>query len=232
MYTVSTGLLTHRGVRMQPTMCADPDRQLVRAHKVQMSWLCRSGCMHCTSQMNALSELHQFEDLGGNISCSPISCHNFPPFPCSPLHPFVMLMFPLPSCCTLPLLQVHIPEGLTGQELDTIKLTAQFVARNGKNFLTGLSSREHTNPAFNFLKPTHSLFGFFTSLCDAYSRCLMPPKGTRDRLSKDSTDRQALELALLGMGSFGGRNGRGDTTSPALPSVGVVYRHTTFTNAG
>jgi hypothetical protein len=70
-----------------------------------------------------------------------------------------------------------------------IKLTAQFVARNGKNFLTGLSSREHTNPQFSFLKPTHSLFGFFTSLCDAYSRVLMPPKGTRDRLQKDATDR-------------------------------------------
>jgi len=31
-------------------------------------------------------------------------------------------------------------------DLDIIKLTAQFVARNGKTFLTGLSSREHTNP--------------------------------------------------------------------------------------
>lgn len=40
----------------------------------------------------------------------------------------------------------------------------------------GLASREHTNPQFSFLRPTHSLFGFFTSLCDAYSRVLMPPK--------------------------------------------------------
>ena len=31
-------------------------------------------------------------------------------------------------------------------DLDIIKLTAQFTARNGKAFLTGLSSREHTNP--------------------------------------------------------------------------------------
>jgi splicing factor 3A subunit 1 len=41
---------------------------------------------------------------------------------------------------------------------------------------------------FNFLKPTHSLFSFFTSLCDAYSRVLMPPKGTKERLSKDAAD--------------------------------------------
>jgi splicing factor 3A subunit 1 len=42
--------------------------------------------------------------------------------------------------------QVHVPEGLNAQDLDVIKLTAQFVARNGKAFLAGLSSREHTNP--------------------------------------------------------------------------------------
>ena len=43
-------------------------------------------------------------------------------------------------------LQVHVPEGLSLLDLDTIKLTAQFTARNGKSFLTGLSRREHTNP--------------------------------------------------------------------------------------
>ncbi|PRW57503.1 putative splicing factor 3A subunit 1 isoform A [Chlorella sorokiniana] len=92
---------------------------------------------------------------------------------------------------------VHIPEGLTVLDLDVIKLTAQFVARNGKSFLTGLASREHANPQFNFLKPTHSLFGFFTALCDAYSRVLMPPKELRGRLDKDAGDRSViLERAL------------------------------------
>ncbi len=32
---------------------------------------------------------------------------------------------------------VHVPEGLTYFDLDLIKITAQFVARNGKGFLTG-----------------------------------------------------------------------------------------------
>ncbi|KAF5843032.1 Pre-mRNA splicing factor PRP21 like protein-domain-containing protein [Dunaliella salina] len=90
---------------------------------------------------------------------------------------------------------VHVPEGLSVLELDTIKLAAQFVARNGKSFLTGLSSREHTSPAFAFLRPTHSLFGFFTGLCDAYSRCLMPPKGTKDKLAVDSKDAKTSLLA-------------------------------------
>jgi splicing factor 3A subunit 1 len=80
----------------------------------------------------------------------------------------------------------HVPEGLTLLDLDVIKLTAQFVARNGKSFLTGLASREHSNPQFNFLKPNHSLFPFFTRLCDAYSRVLMPPKDLLSKLQNDA----------------------------------------------
>ncbi|KAI3921104.1 hypothetical protein MKX01_036083 [Papaver californicum] len=77
---------------------------------------------------------------------------------------------------------VRLPEGITGEELDIIKLTAQFVARNGKSFLTGLTSREINNPQFHFLKPTHSMFMFFTALADAYSKVLMPPKGLTEKL--------------------------------------------------
>ncbi|XP_061355455.1 probable splicing factor 3A subunit 1 [Gastrolobium bilobum] len=83
---------------------------------------------------------------------------------------------------------VRLPEGITGEELDIIKLTAQFVARNGKSFLTGLTSREVNNPQFHFLKPTHSMFTFFTSLADAYSRVLMPPKGLTGKLKKSVSD--------------------------------------------
>ncbi|KAL3523171.1 hypothetical protein ACH5RR_016005 [Cinchona calisaya] len=83
---------------------------------------------------------------------------------------------------------VRLPEGITGEELDIIKLTAQFVARNGKSFLTGLTSREINNPQFHFLKPTHSMFMFFTSLADAFSKVLMPPKGLTDKMRKDVSD--------------------------------------------
>ena len=62
---------------------------------------------------------------------------------------------------------VRLPEGITGEELDIIKLTAQFVARNGKNFLTSLAQRESNNVQFHFIRPTHSMFPFFTSLTDA-----------------------------------------------------------------
>ncbi|KAF5178337.1 Splicing factor 3a subunit [Thalictrum thalictroides] len=83
---------------------------------------------------------------------------------------------------------VRLPEGITSEELDIIKLTAQFVARNGKNFLTGLTTREITSPQFHFLKPTHSMFTFFTALADAYSKVLMPPKGLTDKLKRSVVD--------------------------------------------
>ncbi|GBG81804.1 hypothetical protein CBR_g33984 [Chara braunii] len=87
---------------------------------------------------------------------------------------------------------VRLPEGLTGLDLDIIKLTAIFVARNGKAFLTGLTSREHMNPQFHFLKPTHSMFTFFTALADAYSKVLMPPKGLAEKLRRDSQSKTAV----------------------------------------
>ncbi|KAL8137039.1 hypothetical protein V2J09_003040 [Rumex salicifolius] len=87
---------------------------------------------------------------------------------------------------------VRLPEGITGEELDIIKLTAQFVARNGKSFLTGLTSREINSPQFHFLKPSHSMFMFFTALADAYSKVLMPPKGLTDKLRNSIVDRTTV----------------------------------------
>lgn len=69
-------------------------------------------------------------------------------------------------------------------DMDIIKLTAQFVARNGQKFLIGLTQRESRNPQFDFLKPTHALFGYFTSLVDAYTKCLMPNKDEVEKLKK------------------------------------------------
>ncbi|KAJ4830387.1 hypothetical protein Tsubulata_013090 [Turnera subulata] len=83
---------------------------------------------------------------------------------------------------------VKLPEGITGEELDIIKLTAQFVARNGSSFLLGLSNREMNNPQFHFLKANHSMFSFFTALADAYSKVLMPPQGLTEKLTKSVAD--------------------------------------------
>ena len=63
---------------------------------------------------------------------------------------------------------VAVPELASWVDVDIRNLTVQYVARNGKSFLTGFTSREHSNPQFYFLKPTHSIFTFFTALADAY----------------------------------------------------------------
>ncbi|CAF2258576.1 unnamed protein product [Brassica napus] len=83
---------------------------------------------------------------------------------------------------------VRLPEGITGEELEYIKLTAQFVARNGKSFLTGLQSRENNNPQFYFMKPTHSMFPLFTALVDAYFDVLKPPEDLKEKLRKSAAD--------------------------------------------
>eukprot|EP00208_Stichococcus_sp_RCC1054_P004291 CAMPEP_0206141514 /NCGR_PEP_ID=MMETSP1473-20131121/13203_1 /ASSEMBLY_ACC=CAM_ASM_001109 /TAXON_ID=1461547 /ORGANISM="Stichococcus sp, Strain RCC1054" /LENGTH=517 /DNA_ID=CAMNT_0053536115 /DNA_START=340 /DNA_END=1890 /DNA_ORIENTATION=- len=92
---------------------------------------------------------------------------------------------------------VPVPAGLRMIDLDVLKLTAQFVARNGKGFLTELAAARVRDPEFNFLKPTHSMFTFFTAMCDAYSRVLMPPAGTTEKLRKNAADRaHILEKCL------------------------------------
>lgn len=55
-------------------------------------------------------------------------------------------------------------------------MTAQFVARNGRQFLTNLMNREQRNFQFDFLRPQHSLFQYFTKLLEQYTKILIPPK--------------------------------------------------------
>ncbi|CAN6546767.1 unnamed protein product [Malus baccata var. baccata] len=87
---------------------------------------------------------------------------------------------------------VRIPEGITGEEYDIIKLTAQFVAREGKSFLAGLTSREIKNCQFNFLKPGSVMFALFTSPSDAYSKVLLPPEGLTEKLRKTVADMETV----------------------------------------
>jgi splicing factor 3A subunit 1 len=75
-------------------------------------------------------------------------------------------------------------------EMDIIKATAQYVARNGQRFLTGLSERESKNPQFDFLKPQHTLFGYFTYLVESYAKCLR--KEDMVRLSMLAHDKEAV----------------------------------------
>ncbi|RKP21077.1 Surp module, partial [Rozella allomycis CSF55] len=73
--------------------------------------------------------------------------------------------------------------------VDVIKLTALFVARNGRQFMTMVSQREAKNFQFDFLKPQHSLFPFFNALIEQYTKVLIPSKDMKDKLEKDANDK-------------------------------------------
>ncbi|EKM55687.1 uncharacterized protein PHACADRAFT_256487 [Phanerochaete carnosa HHB-10118-sp] len=79
-----------------------------------------------------------------------------------------------------------------------MKLTALFTARRGRNFLATLSQREGRNYQFDFLRPTHSLFGCFNRLVDQYSRVLHPQKEMMEQLkerTKEGARWKDLEIA-------------------------------------
>lgn len=88
--------------------------------------------------------------------------------------------------------KTHAPSSLV---LDIMKLTAQFIARNGPDFQTQLQEKESRNPTFDFLNPTHPLFSSFQRLIDAYSAILRPPGGKDEvikKLRKNANSRDSL----------------------------------------
>ncbi|CAD6498922.1 BgTH12-04578 [Blumeria graminis f. sp. triticale] len=66
--------------------------------------------------------------------------------------------------------------NISAQDLEVVKLTALFVAKNGRQFMTTLSQRETGNYQFDFLRPNHTLHSFFQRLIDQYT-CLLKVGG-------------------------------------------------------
>eukprot|EP01038_Epipyxis_sp_PR26KG_P004049 gene4049-5791_t len=91
------------------------------------------------------------------------------------------------------------PSGINPMDSDIIKLTAQYTAVNGREFLASLAQKEQRNPQFDFLKPTHMLFSYFTSLVDAYAKILHP---SADQISsiistkQNNAHQKVLELTV------------------------------------
>ncbi len=80
---------------------------------------------------------------------------------------------------------------------DIIRLTAQFVARNGHQFQIGLMNREQKNAQFDFLKPNNPFNPFFLGLVDSYTRCALAGKGISEKLMSDYGDKQDLLDRLI-----------------------------------
>ncbi|KZT59751.1 hypothetical protein CALCODRAFT_493254, partial [Calocera cornea HHB12733] len=86
-----------------------------------------------------------------------------------------------------PELEFVLPTPRTSPlEVDTIKLTALFFAVRGAGFLQALSVREGQNPEFEFLRPTHPLFGYFSRLVSQYKTVLLPTGDAREKLRADA----------------------------------------------
>ncbi|KAI6207098.1 Splicing factor 3A subunit 1 [Aphelenchoides besseyi] len=76
------------------------------------------------------------------------------------------------------------PATINAFDLDLMRMTAMFVARNGRNFMTNLMQREHRNHQFDFLKPQHSNFPYFTKLVEQYTKVIIPPRSVIDDLAR------------------------------------------------
>ncbi|ODO08883.1 splicing factor 3A subunit 1 [Cryptococcus wingfieldii CBS 7118] len=83
--------------------------------------------------------------------------------------------------------KVDMP-GVTAQDLDILRLTALFHARRGRSFLSSLSVKEGRNYQFDFLRPTHSLYGYYNRMVESYSKVINPPPGLIDGLVKEAKD--------------------------------------------
>ncbi|KAL9656293.1 hypothetical protein ABK040_007906 [Willaertia magna] len=80
---------------------------------------------------------------------------------------------------------IPIPTTMRALELDIIKLTAQFTAMNGRQFLSNLLQKESKNPQFDFLKTNHKHYHFFNRLTDIYIKILFPDQLTPLQKQKD-----------------------------------------------
>ncbi|VVT56282.1 uncharacterized protein SAPINGB_P004931 [Magnusiomyces paraingens] len=77
---------------------------------------------------------------------------------------------------------------LSAQDLDIIKLTALYVARNGTQFQTALARAEAKNFQYDFLRPQHSLFPLYNSLVEQYKSVITPPAKLIERIKTSAHD--------------------------------------------
>ncbi|KAL6309126.1 Pre-mRNA splicing factor PRP21 like protein-domain-containing protein [Sparassis latifolia] len=97
----------------------------------------------------------------------------------------------------IPKFILNIP-NISAIDLDIMKLTALFTARRGHSFFASLSAREGRNYQFDFLRPSHSLYGYFNRLVEQYSKVLLPSPETLTQLkerSREGARWKDLELA-------------------------------------
>lgn len=92
--------------------------------------------------------------------------------------------------------EVRVPEfrfsaalpAISAQDLSIVRLVAQYVARNGRSFITTMLQRESRDPQFDFLRANHALFPYFNVLVQQYTLAIDPPPVLRDTLRASSRE--------------------------------------------
>lgn len=103
-----------------------------------------------------------------------------------------------PSTCEDFFLNHFLNIPIYWSDRDIMKLTALFTAQRGRGFLASLSAREGRNYQFDFLRPNHSLFGYFNRLVEQYSKVINPNNDAMNQLqrrTKEGAQYETLELA-------------------------------------
>lgn len=98
--------------------------------------------------------------------------------------------------------------NITALDLDIVKLTALFVAKKGRGFATTLQQREGRSYQFEFLRPSHSLFGFYNRLVEQYQMVMEPlPEMSKQIRIGAFGNEEPIEgvTPILGMGRGGAR---------------------------
>jgi hypothetical protein len=75
---------------------------------------------------------------------------------------------------------------------EIVKLTAFYAAMNGSEFLDYMTETEFDNPMFQFLKPGHRLFHFFTNLVESYIAVRELDKEEFQRLHENTISRDSI----------------------------------------
>ncbi|GAW82708.1 hypothetical protein, conserved [Plasmodium gonderi] len=81
---------------------------------------------------------------------------------------------------------------LSSVDVDLIKTTALFVARNGNKFLNELIDREKNNSQYDFLRANNLYFSYFSKLIDIYVKCLIPNNDIMNKIKKYSNNKSYI----------------------------------------
>ena len=77
------------------------------------------------------------------------------------------------------------PPSISSLDLDIVRLTALFTAKNGRTFVNHIRNKEARSTQFDFLRPQHSLYTYFTKMVEQYNKILIPQKSTLEKLKKE-----------------------------------------------